>query len=134
MATDSYEMKFERAFKRIAPDKNLFRGHFGSQAHSKVFIQRKATGEAVKVLTGSTNFTTNGLYINANHVIIFNRSKVAQVYADVFDASFGTNEMKAFKQSEYSKTDYEFGDSQLANLTIQLRRTRQKKRRKFSIT
>jgi phosphatidylserine/phosphatidylglycerophosphate/cardiolipin synthase-like enzyme len=114
----SYEMKFERAFKRIAPDKNIFRGHFGSQAHSKVFIQRKATGEAVKVLTGSTNFTTNGLYVNANHVVIFNRPEVAQLYADVFDASFGVAEMKAFKKSEYAITDYEFGDAQLADITI----------------
>lgn len=119
--TDCYEMKFERAFKKKAPDKKaIFRGHFSSQSHSKVFIQRKNNSKAagVKVLTGSANFTTNGLYINANHTLTFTNKEVAQLYADVFDASFGTEEMKSFKKSALAEKDFNFKTAKLPDMTI----------------
>jgi phosphatidylserine/phosphatidylglycerophosphate/cardiolipin synthase-like enzyme len=99
---------------------DIFRGHFGSQAHSKVFIQRRnnANSKAEKVLTGSTNFTINGLYINANHTLTFNNPDVAQVYADAFDASFGVQEMKAFKNSDMAYTDFEVGLPGLPEMTL----------------
>ena len=80
----------------------MVRGKYLSISHSKIFIQ-KYNNKPVKVLTGSANFSTNGLYINANHIIIFHNMKVAQAYEDVFNASFGINDadtalkMKAFK-------------------------------------
>lgn len=118
---DSYEMKFDAAFVAAAQNRDdLFRGHFGSQAHSKVFIQRRNTtsAKAEKVLTGSTNFTTNGLYINANHTLTFNSPEVAQVYADAFDASFGETEMKAFKNSDMAFTDFEVSLPDLPEMTL----------------
>lgn len=117
----SYENKFEDAFREVATgDSDIYRGHFTSQAHSKVFIQRKnnAIAKAIKVLTGSTNFATNGLYVNANHVIIFNKPAVAQVYADVFDASFGDENIASFKTSEIAATNYEFNEAGLPDMTI----------------
>jgi hypothetical protein len=115
------EMKFEEEFRQVAKNKDdLFRGHFGSLAHSKVLIQRqnKSPYKAIKVLTGSTNFTTNGLYINANHTLTFNKVEVAQLYADVFDASFGEEKMAAFKKSKIASTDFPFKDARLSEMKI----------------
>jgi hypothetical protein len=117
---DCFETKFEKAFHKVAKNKNdLMRGHFSSQAHSKVFIQKenKKNGKAVKVLTGSTNFATNGLYINANHVLIFNRPEIAQTYADVFDASFGER-MSTFKKSALAIKEFKFNNSKLTGMSI----------------
>lgn len=117
---ESLEMKFEALFKRKAQDARLFRGKYGGLAHSKVLIQRTndEAAKAKKVLTGSTNFTTNGIYINANHAIVFNNAKVAQLYANVFDASFGEDEMTGFKESTFASTGYEFFGNGLPNMTI----------------
>ncbi len=118
---DCYETKFDQLFRTLALHQGqIFRGHFSSQAHSKVFIQRKnnANAKGVKTLTGSTNFATNGLYINANHVVVFNDETVSQLYADVFDASFGKQQMKAFKKSELASTNFKLNGHGLPNTTI----------------
>ncbi len=39
------------------------------------------------MLTGSTNFSVTGLYVNSNHVLVFNEKEVAKVYSDVFNES-----------------------------------------------
>ncbi|MBC7933897.1 MAG: hypothetical protein H7Y86_00865 [Rhizobacter sp.] len=114
----SMENSFETRFKQQAADNTkIYRGHFTALGHSKVFIHIK-NNKAVKVLTGSTNFSTNGLYINSNHVLVFNDKKVAQLYADVFDASFGTTAMKSFKGSAFSTTDHAFTAATLPKMTI----------------
>lgn len=118
---DCTEMKFEAAFQHVATGESaIYRGHFGSQAHSKIFIQRKnnTSATARKVLTGSTNFTLNGLYVNANHTITFSNEEVAQLYADIFDASFGDDEMGAFKKSAMASKDFEFNSPGLPDMTI----------------
>jgi hypothetical protein len=113
-----FEEQFEDLFENNAPDKkDIFRGHYQALSHSKVFIQRSG-GSAVKVLTGSTNFTTNGLYVNANHVIIFNNTKVAQLYADVFDASFSEKLMSAFKKTKFADTGSLISEQGLPDMTI----------------
>src|SRR5207247_933947 len=58
----AFESKFEALFNEKRKNSSaIFRGRFQSLAHSKVFIQRmRTTNEARKVLTGSTNFSTNG--------------------------------------------------------------------------
>ncbi len=113
-----FEEKFQKLFESKSSNKAaIFRGHFRSLAHSKVFIQRKGAN-AVKVLTGSTNFTTNGLCVNANHVIIFNNSKVAQLYANVFDASFGEDQMESFRETDFASTDHPFQGANTSEMTI----------------
>jgi len=111
---NDFETKFDALFKQEALDKAaLVRGKYLSISHSKIFIQ-KYDGKSVKVLTGSANFSTNGLYINANHVITFQNVKVAQAYDDVFNVSFGTNDadtvakMKAFTTGPAQATPFEF--------------------------
>lgn len=114
----SMETTFANLFLQSAVNKNdIQRGHYLALAHSKVFIQLKKD-KAVKVLTGSTNFSTNGLYINSNHVLIFDNKKIAQLYSDVFDASFGNQMMKTFKGSQYSVADNEFAEVGLPPVTI----------------
>ncbi|KAA9036652.1 hypothetical protein FW778_18745 [Ginsengibacter hankyongi] len=110
----AFETKFDQVFKEVALDKNaLVRGKYLSLSHSKIFIQ-KFNNKPAKVLTGSANFSTNGLYINANHVIIFQNMRVAQVYEDVFNESFGTGDaattlkMKSFKTGNVQATAFEF--------------------------
>lgn len=63
------------------------RGKFGRYAHDKVMIVRRA-GNPIKVLTGSTNFAITGIYVNSNHVLLFDDAATARQYADVFDAAW----------------------------------------------
>ncbi len=61
-------------------------GHF---AHNKfVVITQKqgATETAVKVLTGSTNWTTNGLFTQVNNAVILHDAAVAAYYKAEWDA------------------------------------------------
>lgn len=82
------EDQFEQQFTKAAKGKPaILRGKFGRYSHDKVFIVSKA-GHAVKVLTGSTNFSVTGLYVNSNHVIVFNDAQVADQYAQVFNEAW----------------------------------------------
>lgn len=120
-----FEMQFDALFKQEALDKNaLVRGKYLSISHSKVFIQ-KYYKQPVKVLTGSTNFSTNGLYINANHIIIFHSEKVAEAYEEVFKESFGNTDddtelkMKGFKTGLTQSEAFEFQNmSGVPDMTI----------------
>lgn len=65
----------------------ILRGSFGRYSHDKIFIVSKG-GNPIQVLTGSTNFSVTGLYVNANHVLVFNDPKVAAEYSKVFEQSW----------------------------------------------
>ena len=76
------------AAKRLrvsATEANVKRMHFGSQQHNKVLIALR-NGSPERVLTGSTNFSLRGLYIQANNLLDFPGAKVAGLYRDLFDA------------------------------------------------
>src|SRR5262249_21171995 len=63
------EDEFEKRFARAAGKEAIKRGHFGRFAHNKVIVvSDKNSNRAVKVLTGSTNFSVTGLYVNSNHI------------------------------------------------------------------
>ena len=62
------------------------RGKFKRYQHNKVLIKR-VDGVAQKVLTGSTNYSITGLYVNANHVIVFDDPVVAGRYEAVFETA-----------------------------------------------
>jgi hypothetical protein len=57
---------------------------------SKVLVVRRGA-QAIKVLTGSTNFAVSGLYINSNHVLVFEDSATPAQYAEVFQAVWDGN-------------------------------------------
>ena len=81
------EDQFEQLFRKAAKGASLIqRGHFSRYSHDKVFIVSDSSG-ALKVLTGSTNFSVTGFYVNSNHVLLFNDRKVAAKYEEVFSES-----------------------------------------------
>jgi len=82
------EDEFEKLFIQAAGNADsILRGHFGRYAHDKVLIvsQRET---ALRVLTGSTNFSVTGMYVNSNHVLVFNDPDVAARYAELFNEAF----------------------------------------------
>jgi len=99
-ATPKAEDEFEALFKKEATGAaEIQRGKFGRYAHDKVFVISNADG-AVKVLTGSTNFSVTGFYVNSNHVLVFNDPKVAAKYAELFETAWtGKVRLKAFLES-----------------------------------
>jgi phosphatidylserine/phosphatidylglycerophosphate/cardiolipin synthase-like enzyme len=84
---------------------NILLGHFSRFAHDKIIIAKK-NGKAVKVLTGSANFSVRGLYVQANNVLIFSDPKVADQYEQVFDSVF-TN-MRGFTGSPLAAQWFDF--------------------------
>ncbi len=82
------EDEFAQAFAKAAKDPAaLKRGCFDRFSHDKIFIVSR-NGVASRVLTGATNFSVNGLYVNANHSLVFDQATVAQYYAKVFEESW----------------------------------------------
>lgn len=70
-----------------AGGKIVKRGNFARYAHDKVFVLHDANG-ARKVLTGSTNFSLTGVYVNSNHVLVFDDREVAGWYSGVFQSAW----------------------------------------------
>jgi hypothetical protein len=88
---DEFEAEFTRRMKGAAA---ILRGKFGRYAHDKVLVVSDAQGP-LKVLTGSTNFSVTGIYVNSNHVLVFDDRDVAGSYAKVFNESWDCQVQKA---------------------------------------
>ena len=103
------EDKFADLFNKAATKgAAITRGHFGRYAHDKIFIVSNKTG-AIKVLTGSTNFSVTGMYVNSNHILVFNDPAVAAKYAEVFEASWtGGVNAAAFAGSALAAAPFAF--------------------------
>ena len=65
----------------------MVRGHFSRYAHDKVMIVSGSSGPQ-RVLTGSTNFSVTGMYVNSNHVLVFNDEDIAGMYSQVFNEAW----------------------------------------------
>jgi hypothetical protein len=84
---ESSEDQFTTLFKKKAKKPAaIVRGCFDRFSHDKIFIVSKG-GKPIRVLTGSTNFSVTGLYVNANHVLVFEDADVAEHYSQVFEES-----------------------------------------------
>jgi hypothetical protein len=70
-----------------AGEANVRRTHFGHLQHHKVLIARR-NGVPFKVLSGSTNFSFRGLYIQSNNALVFEDPDVAGLFGKVFDRAF----------------------------------------------
>jgi hypothetical protein len=103
------EDAFEKAFTKAAKgDADILRAHFQRFSHDKVFIISKG-GSAKTVMTGSTNFSVTGMYVNSNHVVVFDDPKVADIYQQVFDSAWDNDAKKAaFVKSEFSQKKFTF--------------------------
>ncbi len=88
------------AQRLLAAGAQVKRMHFGRQQHNKVLIVCK-DGKPIRVLTGSTNFSLRGLYIQANNVLVFDDPRVAEKYVEVFDAYWTAP--KKFRQNLLSQ-------------------------------
>jgi hypothetical protein len=84
---DEFEVLFNKAKKGNA---GLVRGHFSRYAHDKVMIVSGSSGPQ-RVLTGSTNFSVTGMYVNSNHVLVFNDEDIAGMYSQVFNEAWATS-------------------------------------------
>jgi phosphatidylserine/phosphatidylglycerophosphate/cardiolipin synthase-like enzyme len=100
------EDQFEKLFRQKAQKgADILRGKFGRYAHDKVLIVSKQgrQNSATKVLTGSTNYSVTGLYVNSNHVLVFDDPTVAQTYSNVFQAVWeGNADRTAFESSPFA--------------------------------
>ncbi len=112
------EDQFETLFKQAAkPPAEIKRGKFGRYAHDKILIVSDDNG-AQKVLTGSTNFSVTGLYVNANHVLVFPKGAVASEYARLFQTVWdGGVSRAAYLRSPLASETFTVSDPP-PNLTI----------------
>ena len=81
----------------------MVRGHFRRLAHCKILIQKDKAGNVLKVLTGSTNFTANGICINANHILIFTQPDALKFYEKLFEASINPDPQNPFANTDLAK-------------------------------
>ncbi len=104
----STENNFETRFNAKARNgAALFRCRFARYAHCKEIILKK-NNKPYKVLTGSTNFSYTGLYVNANHVLVFDDEKVAGYYSDIFNACWQKGTAKAFRSTPFAAAAKKF--------------------------
>jgi phosphatidylserine/phosphatidylglycerophosphate/cardiolipin synthase-like enzyme len=108
------EDEFEALFiKKKKGGAAILRGNFGRYAHDKVFIVSKKSGSSLtpqKVLTGSTNFSVTGMYVNSNHVLVFDDAKVATWYSQVFNTVWQQGvKAAAFKKTPEATTTFALG-------------------------
>src|SRR5260370_8447043 len=104
---------------------NAGAGHFNPFAHCKVMIQKK-NGKAIKVLTGSANFSIRGLYVQANNVMLINDPKTAADYEQAFDLAFtqqqktgsSTKTATAFKASPIAQKYFDCSGAGLPNFQV----------------
>ena len=112
------EDEFEALFIKRAGADRIKRGKFGRYAHNKVLIVSNADGPQ-KILTGSTNFSVTGLYVNSNHVLVFDDPGVAKTYAGVFEESWADNLSKsAFSASKWATKSSSFKPPAAPNMSI----------------
>ena len=118
-ANSKPEDQFEAAFKKQAKNPAaIIRGKFARFQHNKVLIVKKGK-QAIKVLSGSTNFSITGMYVNSNHIVIFNDASIAAAYSSAFDEAWndGVNE-KAFLNAAISEKKFPFSAKGLPQMSI----------------
>jgi phosphatidylserine/phosphatidylglycerophosphate/cardiolipin synthase-like enzyme len=115
------EDEFEWRFKGAAPgaDKNILRGQFSRYSHDKIMVVSDKGGNPVKVLTGSTNFSVTGLYVNSNHVLVFSDPDVVSTYAELFRIVWeGKVRRDSFLASDLADKPFLFDSAQTPPTTI----------------
>lgn len=98
---DEFEQLFDAAAQAPA---EMRRGHFSRYAHDKVLVV-SGPGGPTKVLTGSTNFSVTGLYVNSNHVLVFEDAETTAKYAALFEEVWKDE----VKRAPYLKSEFASG-------------------------
>jgi hypothetical protein len=117
------EDKFTKLFQQAAKNgAAILRGKFGRYAHDKVLIVSKKTGAnqlaPQRVLTGSTNFSVTGLYVNANHVLVFDDPRVAAKYSEVFNEVWQEKVSEKFNKSQLAAQPFNITSATTPQTTI----------------
>jgi phosphatidylserine/phosphatidylglycerophosphate/cardiolipin synthase-like enzyme len=84
---------------------HIKRMHFQRLQHNKVLVARR-NGTPYKVLTGSTNFSFRGIYIQANNVLVFTSPDVAGFYSQMFNMAF--DNPRKFRRGELASKWFPF--------------------------
>jgi hypothetical protein len=112
---DAFTALFQQQAKAPAA---ILRGHFARYSHDKVLIVSK-NGSPTTVLTGSTNFSVTGLYVNANHVLVFDDATVATEYSKVFNESWNDKtSASAFQKSSFSTAPFSYQSPTVPEMSI----------------
>lgn len=111
---DAFEQQFTATAKAPA---GILRGKFGRFSHDKIFIVYQSN-KALKVLTGSTNFSVTGMYVNSNHVLVFNNPDVADLYAKVFTEAWNDKANESFNKSALAESPFTFNQLGLPKMSI----------------
>ncbi|HVS96379.1 MAG TPA: phospholipase D-like domain-containing protein [Puia sp.] len=112
------EDAFEKQFRSVMKGSSaILRGKFGRFSHDKVIIVNR-NGSAEKVLSGSTNFSISGMYVNANHVIVFDNVDVAGLYSRVFDEAWTDGVSETFNQSTLAGQQWAFNQKGLPDMCV----------------
>jgi hypothetical protein len=117
-AEDAFEELFTKAATGNAA---ILRGKFARFSHDKVFIVKsgRQPDTAIRVLTGSTNFSLTGLYVNSNHVIVFDDPAIARQYAAVFDEAWNDRvNAGAFSKTPLSAQTFSFASEGLPPIDV----------------
>jgi hypothetical protein len=114
VSEDAFEQQFNSVAKAPAA---ILRGKFGRFAHDKVFIVYK-NKQPLKVLTGSTNFSVTGMYVNSNHVVVFNNADIAGLYSKVFNEAWNDKVSESFNKSSLADGPFPFNQLGLPNMSI----------------
>jgi phosphatidylserine/phosphatidylglycerophosphate/cardiolipin synthase-like enzyme len=81
-------------------------GHFQRFSHDKVMIQKRGD-TALKVLSGSANFSVRGLYVQSNNVFVFDDPATAALYEQAFQQSW--SDPHAFASSPLAASWHDAG-------------------------
>jgi len=113
------EDQFETLFNQKKKGNSaIVRGKFGRYAHDKVMIVSNSKAP-VKVLTGSTNFSVTGLYVNSNHVLVITDEAIAQKYSDVFNQAWTAGPtLKKFQTSPLAAGPFTYKSSRTPKTEI----------------
>jgi phosphatidylserine/phosphatidylglycerophosphate/cardiolipin synthase-like enzyme len=113
------EDEFEKMFNAAKKGQSaILRGHFQRYSHDKVFIVSKGK-TARTVLTGSTNLSITGVYVNSNHVLVFDDPVVASTYAAVFQAAWDSKTSAAkFRKDPLSLTPFTPSSNKSVSITF----------------
>lgn len=102
------EDRFEALFEAASPG-GIKRGNFNRYAHDKVLVISR-DGKPERVLTGSTNFSATGFYVNSNHVLLFEDPTIAALYGDMFQHAWDTDvSASAFATSGFATQPHLLG-------------------------
>jgi hypothetical protein len=112
---DAFQQLFNAQAK--APSA-ILRGRFGRYAHDKVFVAFTRE-KPLRVLTGSTNFSITGMYVNSNHVLVFDDEAVARTYGELFEAAWaGEAHLAPFLRTTFTDLDFVPGNPALKGMKI----------------